>query len=125
MSLLKPEVSLGVGLATATLVYAIHSQATPSIADIRVAQPGDGNIDASRKAASWTAAAVVSAISLMAKDATVFVVGGSMVIAMDWWTRHANMVNPMTGKASTGPSGMAGADPGDVTVAYAPGAATA
>jgi hypothetical protein len=96
---LKPEVSITVGLATAALVWSIYSNATPPLADIRVGEKGDRDIDASRKTASWTAAGAVSAISLIAKDPTVFIIGGAMVVAVDWWTRHANEVEPSIGKA--------------------------
>ncbi len=97
---LKPEASIGVGLATAALVYSVYSNATPSITEIRAAKPGDTDVEASRKLAAWTAAGVVAAVSLIAKDGTVFVLGGGMVIAVDWWHRHANQVNPTVGKAS-------------------------
>lgn len=120
---MKPEVSLGVGLATATVVYAVYSQATPTIADIRVSPAGDGNIESSRKMAAWTAAGLVGAISLISKDPTVFVVGGAMVIGMDWWTRHANLVSPLTGKASSGPAGMSPTE-SDVTMDFAQGVGT-
>jgi hypothetical protein len=100
MSVLKPEQSLGVGLATATMVYAIYANATPTIADIRVAKPGDNDINASRKMASWTAAFFVSGISLITKDVTIFTIGALSIVAIDWWHRHANEVNPATGKAS-------------------------
>lgn len=102
---LKPEVSIGTGLGVAGIVFAIYANATPHIADIRAAEPGNQDIDASRKMAAWTSVGVVSAISLIAKDPTVFVVGGGMVVAMDWWHRHANLVNPETGKAATLPAG--------------------
>ncbi len=105
---LRPEVSLPVALATATVVYTIHSQATPTMADIRVGNAGNADINSARRSASWVAAAVVGAISLISKDPTVFIVGGGMVVLMDVWTRHANAVNPITGKASTAPSGAAG-----------------
>jgi len=62
-SLLKPEISLGVAAATATLVYGIYTQATPSIADIRVGKPMDANIEASRKGAAWAAAGTVESSS--------------------------------------------------------------
>ena len=120
---LKPEISLTVGLATATVVYGVYSQATPTVADIRAVPQHDDNIESSRKLAAWTAAAVVAGVSLIAKDPTVFVVGGAMVIGMDWWTRHANAVNPMTGRASTAPANMAPTG-SDVTVEYAPSAGT-
>jgi hypothetical protein len=97
---LKPEASISVGLATAALVYAVYSNATPSITEIRAAKPGDIDVEASRKLAAWTSAGVVGAVSLIAKDPTVFILGGAMVVAVDWWHRHANTVNPMVGKAS-------------------------
>jgi hypothetical protein len=97
---LRPEASLGVGLATAGLVVAIHSQATPSMADIRVAAPNDEHIDASERAASWLSVAVVAGISLVAKDPTIFIIGGATVVALAWWERHGNTVNPLTGLAS-------------------------
>lgn len=92
---LKPDVSLTVGLATGALVWSIYQKALPSLPDIRVGKPNDPEIEGSRKAAAWTAAGTVGAISLIAKDPTIFIVGGAMVIAADWWTRHANNRNPM------------------------------
>lgn len=98
--MLKPEVSIPVALATGTLVWAIYSNATPTIADVRVAEPGNTDIESSRKLAAWTSAAAVAGISLIAKDPTPFILGGAMVITLDWWHRHANAVHPATGKAS-------------------------
>jgi len=97
---LAPPASLGVGLATAGLVLAIHSQATPSMADIRVGQPNDDHIDRSERAASWMSVGLVAAISLVAKDPTIFIIGGSAVVALAWWTRYGNSVNPLTNSAS-------------------------
>lgn len=96
---LKREFSLGVGLATAALVWGIYSTALPSIADVRVSQPNDRDAAAAERAASWTAAAAVAGISLIAKDPTVFVLGGSMVVVMSWWHRHSNQYNPSLGSA--------------------------
>ncbi len=94
---LKPEGSIFVGLATATIVYAIHSQATPTQADIRVGQPNDETINAQERTASWLGAGVVAGISLIAKDPTVFIIGGLTVIGMAWWTRYNNATNPVIG----------------------------
>lgn len=98
--MLKPEVSLGVGLATAALVYATYNGALPSVADVRVAKPNNPDVGAARRLAAWTSAGVVGAVSLMAKDPTVFVIGGAMVIALDWWHRYSDQVNPMIGKVA-------------------------
>lgn len=104
-SLLKPEISVPTAAALGALVYGIYTQATPSIADIRVGKQNDGNIESARKGAAWAAAGSVAAISLITKDPTVFVIGGGMVILMDWWTRHANAVDPATGTASATAAG--------------------
>lgn len=101
MSLLKPGESVGVGLATATLVYAIHTNATPTAADIRSLDRANKDVDKSERVATWTSAALVSAISLLVKDPTIFVIGGLSVIAMAWWTRYDNQVDPVSGRATT------------------------
>lgn len=97
---MKAEVSVLAGLATASIVYAVYSNMTPNIADIRVAKPNDPDVDATRKAAAWTSAAIVGGVSLIAKDATIFVMGGAMIIGMDWFHRHADQVTPITGRAT-------------------------
>lgn len=97
---LQPSQSVGIGLATAGLVLAIHSQATPSMADIRVGAPNDDQIDRSERAASWMSVGIVSAISLLTKDPTIFIIGGAATVAMAWWTRHGNALNPLIGAAS-------------------------
>jgi hypothetical protein len=70
------------------------------MADIRVAAPNDDHIDRSERAASWLSVAIVSGISLVAKDPTIFIIGGATVVGMAWWTRYGNAVNPLTSLAS-------------------------
>lgn len=91
---LKPEVSLTVALATGAIVVGIYHGALPTVPDVRVGKPLDKDIASTRKAAGWTAAGTVAAISLIAKDPTVFIFGGFLIIATDWWYRHANAHNP-------------------------------
>lgn len=96
---LKPEVSLPVALATAAVVYGVYLNALPPVVDIRTAAPNHPDVASSEKAAAWTSAAVVGGVALIAKDMTVFIIGGSMIVALSWWNRHANMVDPATGLA--------------------------
>lgn len=96
--MLKPESGVMIGLATGALVWAIFTNATPSIADIRSAPPMDKDVEGSRKVATRTSAAAVSSIALIAKDPTIFIIGGFMVIAADWMTRHANLIHPESGR---------------------------
>jgi hypothetical protein len=95
---LKAEVSIPVALATAAIVYAVFNNATPSIADIRSAPPNNADIATSERMATITSAAIVGGISLIARDVNIFIIGGTMVVIMAFWTRHANAVNPTTGK---------------------------
>ena len=94
---LKAEVSIPVGLALGAVVYGIFSNATPTLADIRSAPPNNTDIDKAERTATWTSAAVVAGISLIARDPNVFIIGGFMVITMALITRHANGINPATG----------------------------
>jgi hypothetical protein len=119
---LKPDVSLGVALATATVVYGIHQNLTPPIADVRSLEKNNADIGASERAATWTSAAVVAGISLLAKDPTVFIVGGTMVVVMSWITKHADQVDTVTKRASTAmnPLTQIGTTPAQLAVADTP-----
>lgn len=110
--MLRPEVSLPIALATGAVVYGIYSTHMPPVAEARVTMPGNQSLSSSRKTATWTAAAVVAGISLLAKDPTIFIVGGTLVVVMDVVNRHANSVHPQTGKMVT-PNGT-----GSATAAY-------
>jgi hypothetical protein len=97
---LKREVSLGMALATGALVWGIYNTALPPVVDVRVGDPGDKDADAAERTATWFAAAVVSGISLIAKDGTIFVVGSAMIIGMSVWHRHSNQYSATMGSAT-------------------------
>lgn len=97
---MKSEVSLGVGLAVAALVWGTYQYGLPSMADIRAVDAGDPNIAAAERAAAWQSAAVVAGVSLIAQDATVFILGGSMIIGLSLWARHSNYISPHFGSAT-------------------------
>lgn len=100
---LRPEVSIGTGLAVAGIVLAIHSQSTPSQADMKGLPAGNSDVDAAERKATWTSIGVVSAVSLLAKDPTVFVIGSGMTVAMAFLTRHAVWTDSASGMVSPGP----------------------
>ncbi len=101
-SVLKPEGSLMLSAAVVVLVAGIYQMALPNVADVRSIDQQNQDIEASERLAGWTAAAAVSGIAVLAKDPTVFLFGSGTVVAMAWWHRHADMVNPLTGKAILG-----------------------
>lgn len=98
----KPEVSLSLGIATAALVYGIYGRALPNLADVRAAVEKNHDVSSAERNAAWTSTAMVAAVSLIARDGTIFILGGTMVIAMSWWNRHANEVIPELGRAVPG-----------------------
>ena len=118
-SVLKPEGSLALSAAVVVMVVGIYQVALPSVADVRSIDQQNQDVEGAERLAGWTAAAVISGIALLAKDPTVFIFGSGSVVAMSWWHRHADMVNPLTGKA------ILGMDVGDFvpaqTQAEAPG----
>ncbi len=96
---LKPELSLGVGLATAAVVWGVYQHYLPSVADHRMGPTGEPHADVAERQATWTAAAIVGGISLIARDPTVFIIGGIMVVTLAWTHRHANLIDGATGFA--------------------------
>lgn len=97
---LKAETSLFVGLTTATIVYGIYQGALPTLADVRTVEPNNTDLQSAEKTATWTAAAVVAGVSLLARDATVFIMGGTMLVALSWLHRYSDQVNPLTKRAT-------------------------
>ncbi len=77
------------GLATAAMVYGTYTFSLPNGAAMHATDAQDLNIES---------AAVVGVVSLLAKDKTIFVLGGLMLIALDWHARIANAASPLTGK---------------------------
>ena len=97
--MLKPEVSIGVGLATAALVWGTYNHFMPTVVENRALGFNDPHLESTERQASWTAAAIVAGVSIVAKDPVVFILGGAMVIILGWTHKHANMVHPETGSA--------------------------
>lgn len=102
---MKAEVSIAMGLGVGALVGVIYTHAMPSLIDHRVGDQGDDMARKAERTAAITSAMVVTGVAALAKDPTVFVIGGSIVIGFSLWHRHANQVNPLTGRA-TAPAAM-------------------
>jgi len=97
-SILKPQGSVAMGIATGVLVYTIFDRSLPDAATMHATRPYDINIESGRKKAVYTSAAVLSAVTLLTKDVNVFILGGIVLIALDVHARHANVTAPDTGK---------------------------
>ena len=133
---LKPEISVPAALALGVAVYGIFQINLPSITEVRAADMDNAHVMAAERAATWESAGLVATLSLIAKDPTLFLVGGAITIALSWKYRHANLVHPGTGKVmgpgsvaaalkAQGAAGVSGAtesasQPGPVPAAAAP-----
>src|SRR5689334_16327068 len=93
--------SVGTALGNAGVVLAIHSGITPNNGTMLATDAYDSNVESARKQAAWMSVGVVSAISLLTRDANVLVIGGGMAIALDWWTRYCIARHPATGQIVT------------------------
>ncbi len=99
MSLLKPDVSIPVALATGALVYGVYNLALPPVADVRTSAENHPDVAGANRGAGWTSAVAVSGIALISRDMNVFIVGGAMTLALYWWYQHADMVIPEISRA--------------------------
>lgn len=105
---LKPENSIVAGLAVVALVYADYSIHLGSMVQVQKTGPNDDDVESSRKKAGWSALALVSGVSLLARDPNIFILGSAAIIAMEASARHAAMTNPDTGQIELpGPSAYA------------------
>jgi hypothetical protein len=112
MMKLKPGESLLVAVLTALGVFMIFQHNTPNLADVKASMPGGAaslNTHKSIKTAVYESAALVVGVAVLAKDPTVYVVGGLVTAVEGWKYYHANS----TGIAT--PAGQAVAPGANVT----------
>lgn len=101
---LKPEFSIPVALGTGGIAIAVYQRNLPPGVDLRMVDPDSPEFvdaEAARKVSLFTSVGILSGISLIAKDANIFIVGGLVVLAIDWATRQQIFVNPVTKVART------------------------
>lgn len=98
---LKVDSEISIALATGVLAYGSYQMALPSMADIRSLEKNNADIQGAERAAAWMAAVLVSGVALLTQSPAVFTVGGAVVIAASWTTRHADAVDTVQKRAST------------------------
>ena len=101
---LSGENSIIAALATAALVAAIYNMKVGPVSDLHATDAHDGNMAASLKKAGWEAVFVVSAITLLAQDANIAIIGGGTIILEEIFNRHALMTNPASGQITITPA---------------------
>jgi hypothetical protein len=96
--MLKPEIALPMALALGVAEYAVFQVEGVNLADVKGAQPHNTIAAKSITTAGWTCAGLTAAMSILAKDYTIAVVGGTIALALVLKFKHANVTEPMTGK---------------------------
>lgn len=90
------------GVLVGIVDVAIWRHFVPSVADVRTAQPFNGDLESAERTALLVGTFFTLVVAGFARSAEVFAVGGVVLIAMDFATKHANAVNPDTGKMTQG-----------------------
>ena len=96
-SMLKPENSIVGGIATAGLVYAIYQMDVGPASQVHMSDANHPALESSRKKAGYTAFIAVSALTLIARDQNIGILGYASIIAMEATYRHSIMADPVTG----------------------------
>jgi hypothetical protein len=96
-SVLKPEGSIIGGVAVAGSVWAIYNMNVGPVSTAHASDANHSALESSRKKSGYTAFIFVSAITLIAKDVNIGILGFASIIAMELNYRHAIMVSPTTG----------------------------
>ena len=103
---MRRENAATVGLLEALGVYAIYNLHMPASADLRGAPAHNTDAESSRKQAAWESGALLLAVAAITKDMNAFIIGGIALVAIDMSYKHANAVNPATGKADVANGGQ-------------------
>ena len=101
---LSGENSIITALAAAALVVGVYNAKIGPVADAHASGANDPNLLAATKKAGWQALGLVAAITLLAQDPNILIMGGATVIAEEMAYRHAIMASPDTGQISVTPA---------------------
>jgi hypothetical protein len=93
-----PENAMLVGLGEVAVIYTLYQKAVPNDTDVRSASALDRDVEASRRHAAWQSAFLIGLVFLITSDINSAVIGGAGLAGIDLMTKHANGVNPNTGK---------------------------
>jgi hypothetical protein len=98
-SILKTiDSAIGIGLGTGAGVLAIYAHALPNLTDIRASNPHDANVEGQRKTAAIQSAILVGAVFAITRDKNVLIIGGTVMVGIDFMSKHANGIDPATQK---------------------------
>ncbi len=104
---LSGENSIIMAAAAAGIVYAIFTQKIGPVADVHATGARDGNMGAAIRKAEWTSIISVAALTLLAQDLNVAIIGGGAVLLEQLSYRHAWMASEANGQIQVTPQSYA------------------
>ena len=94
-----PE-GIGYGIMVGIVDVLIWRHFVPTVADIRTAEPFNQDIEKAERTALLVGTGFTLVVAGFARSAEVFAIGGLVLVALDFATKHSNAVSPQTGKAA-------------------------
>ena len=114
MALEAPQSMMG-GLATGAVVLGTFSAIMPNATDLRQVSEFNTDVERARKTATLVSLGIVGGVSLLARDAGIFIIGGTIAVALSFVYAHADAVSPLTGKVAMAARGGLSSVPGAVS----------
>lgn len=96
-----------VGTVTGVASILIFDHLVPPYEDVRNASPFNGDVESMERMALGLSTGLVIVTAGLMRSVEVFIIGGAFIVAIDFMTKHANALNPDSGKMGT-PSVTAG-----------------
>lgn len=96
-----------IGVAAAAAGILVYDRFVPNAADIRSAEAYNPDIETAERQGLFAATAIVLVSAGLARSIEVFIIGGAAIVILDFAIKHANAVNPSTGKMQ-GPAATSG-----------------
>lgn len=97
----RHAVELGVAVGLVNSLIFMHF--LPPVADVRTAQPYNQDIEGSERTALLATTMFTLLVAGFAKSWDTFIIGGVVIVGVDFAFKHANAVNPDTGKMNVAP----------------------
>ena len=92
-SILNPSASTMASLATVGTVFAVYQLNVGNVSQAAATRSNNPALENSRKKAGYMSLAVVSALTLITKDANIGILGGGAIIGMELAYRHGIMAD--------------------------------
>jgi hypothetical protein len=96
MAINRHAVEVGVAVGLVDTIIFLHF--LPAHADVRTAEPFNSDIEASERSALLATTAFTLLVAGFVRSWDTFLIAGAVIVGVDLAFKHANTINPGTGK---------------------------